>query len=845
MSYWIIATVCMAAVTGCERRLNLPMAELDPGGATFDLSKISEERFSVKEGVGLSGRGPLMIDWREFRKMNATGISFKCRVRCLDTDKPTSMKQQFGYYRKGRDGKPMPTGQPAWGTWAAGPADGKWHLGYWGNIGARDGTDFVELNVLAARGSYRYEVEYKDVQPVRASQDESLDGAKYPLAARQIGTCGFDSEFHISSGSAQLMMFNWKYNDGCKVGKLDSKKLRFRLALPAGIEFVSANCMVTGSLQKTTCQDGRIAYEWAARFAPKQNWQTWYRPDCLVYTSLAAGTDPGVGTMTVMYEGKPVSRPFDIPFKVIEPTRPRARAKRFVSGMIMGSPDCRLNDEGLRLWTRSMVDSGVNGCFSGGDTGIKDKFKELGVTFCPYGPYFIRDGYEINTYPPRPNERPKDERFVSDGTPAGKELEKIGACPASVYNRKPYFVNKVMPSFLAFIDGEGGGGGSMWSVNWEPNKFFGHGCMCDSCRAEFAEFSGISEDELKKDWPKCVMEGGRFREKAIKFRAKQHAKVVLTLHEEALKIPGLKEGGFCPQIDWTGLAGGHLEEPMSAEMAAEEYAGKIKWINPWGPYVFWSHSKPYFHRKGKALRTWVVAKAVREHVDRTFKTPPNLMSFPHGYQSPDWVALPEWLALGMDSFLFNGWAANIIYYFPRGYDSRWWKAFASSAEHAGFYEDYILDGKRVDDLTTVELVPEFVSPAECPTKYLPAATNVSLLCSSSYQLGDSRIVAALTFWEKGEAFFTLKCRGLKKGGHSLVSDRKTLWTRGNKAVWSEADLEKGVFVQVGALRTKVFEIRPVGEWVEATAKDRMDEADVQRRYAAVRDALRSVAEEDK
>ena len=844
MSYWIIATVCMAAVTGCERRLNLPMAELDPGGATFDLSKISEERFSVKEGVGLSGRGPLMIDWREFRKMNATGISFKCRVRCLDTDKPTSMKQQFGYYRKGRDGKPMPTGQPAWGTWAAGPADGKWHLGYWGNIGARDGTDFVELNVLAARGSYRYEVEYKDVQPVRASQDESLDGAKYPLAARQIGTCGFDSEFHISSGSAQLMVFNWKYNGGHKVGELDRKKLRLRFALPDGIEFVSATCMVTGSLQKAACPDGRTAYEWSARFAPQQDWQSWYRPACLVSTSLAAGSNPGAGTFTVLYEGKAVTRPFDIPFKVVEPMKPQARAKRFISGVQFGGPECQLNDAGLRAWTRSMVDAGVSGYLGGADSGIKAKFQELGVTFNALTTHFIANGYDINTYPPKPDERPQDERFVSDGTPAGKAVEKMGVCPTSIYGRKPYFMKKVMPSFRAFVEGEGCGG-SIWLSNWEPNKFFGHGCMCGSCRAEFAAYSGIAESELMKDWPKCVMEGGRFRDKAITFRAKQHAKVVLTLQEEVLKIPGLKEGGFCPEVDWTALAGGHPEEPMYAEASADEYAGKLKWINPWGPYVFWSHSKPHSYRKGKGITTWVVAKAVREHVDRTFQSPPKIMSFPHGYQSKDWVTLPEWLALGMDSFLFNGWDATLIYYFPRGYDSRWWKAFASSAEHAAFYEDYMLDGKRVDDKTVVELVPEFASPVERPTRYLPAATNVSLLCSSSYQLGDSRIVAALNFWEKGEAFFTLKCRGLKKGGYTLVSDRKTIWTREGKSVWSEADLEKGVFAQVGALRTKVFEIRPAAEHAECSAKDRVDGADVMRRYAAVREALKAAAEEDK
>ena len=844
MPYAMITAACLAAAGGCGRSPNLPKAELDPGGATFDLTKISAERFSVKDGVGLSGRGPLRIDWRKFRQEKAIGITLKCRARCLDTDKPTSTKQQFNFYRRGKGGELECIKSACWGTWPAGPADGEWHLGYWGNIGVPEAADVVELDVVASRGNYRYEVEYKDVQPVSASQDESLDGAKYPLATRQIGTCGFDSEFHISSGSAQIVVFNWKYNDGHKEGELDRKKLRLRLALPDGIEFVSATCMVTGSLTKASCPDGRTAYEWSAKFAPKKNWQTWYRPACLLSTALPAGSNPGAGTYTVLYEGREVSRPFDMVFRVVDPVKVRAPAKRFVSGVQFGGPECQLNDAGLGAWTKSMVDAGVTGYLGGSDSGIQAKFRDLGVTFGMVGTYFVANGYDINTYPPKPNERPQDERFVSDGTPAGKAVEKTGVCPSSVYNRKPYFVNKVVPSLREFINGEGGGG-AMWLSNWEPNRFFGHGCMCGSCRAEFAAYSGIAEAELEKDWPKCVMEGGRFRAKAVEFRAKQHAKVVLTLHEEALKIPGLENCGFCPEIGWTDLTGGPPEEPMSAEVAPEEYVGKLKWINPWGPYVFWPHSKPHGYRKGKGITTWVVAKAVREHVDATFPNPPKLMAFPHGYQGADWVTLPEWLELGMDSFLFNGWDANLIYYFPRGYDSRWWKAFAASADRAALYEGYTLDGKRVDGMTAVELVPEFASPSRLPTRYLPDVTNVSLLCSSSYQLGDSRIVAALNFWERGEAFFTLKCRGLAKGGYTLVSDRDTVWTRGGNAVWSEADLEKGVFVQVGALRTKVFEMRPAEERADEEAKYMICESDVRRRYAEVRGALKAAAEEDK
>ena len=76
-------------------------------------------------------------------------------------------------------------------------------------------------------------------------------------------------------------------------------------------------------------------------------------------------------------------------------------------------------------------------------------------------------------------------------------------------------------------------------------------------------------------------------------------------------------------------------------------------------------------------------------------------------------------------------------------------------------------------------------------------------------------MAVFNFWQKGEAFFTLKTKGLKPGRYQIAKEDGTLRVPGNgKAFYTAEELATtGVKLTVGAARTCVFEIRPVGSRV--------------------------------
>jgi hypothetical protein len=263
--------------------------------------------------------------------------------------------------------------------------------------------------------------------------------------------------------------------------------------------------------------------------------------------------------------------------------------------------------------------------------------------------------------------------------------------------------------------------------------------------------------------------------------------------------------------------------------------------------VWWDASCAYWYEKRLPVAHFSAAKAVREHVDRVYGCGhPKLISFPSGMQGQTWVATPEWIGMAMDSYFFNGWEATSLYYFPKGYDARYWRAFTEATARAGRCERFVLDGTRTDSLVAVEPVPEYAAPCRQTTAFLPAATNVSPLQVASYDLNGGRVVAALNFWEKGAAFFTLKAKGLNGGRYTVLADGKTLWTPGGgRLAWTAAELEKGIFLGVGAARTVAFEIRPAADNRHRLAKDEFTAEAARAAYERLRPALERESAADK
>lgn len=846
------AAAFAAALAGCNPTDGLPSASLDRGGVSFDLQKLSDERFKVKDG-GLTAEcarrsaaeSPrqlaLRLETKTFWK-DRHGLAF--RYRCRITKPGTDPKVTFVIGGSVKDG----TGAfvKSQGDWATKIREtgNAWAVYYVPDTGIRSTTDYCELRVdfNESLGSF----EMKDIQSLPwEKKPAAQDPKKFDLEARILGLDSFKTDFHLARGLAMGIGYDWRVLDPKR--KYANDKWEIELKVPAGVTFVSPCGAVKNSIAITAAPDGSsvVRYRQEAGWAPNPSgWKGWRNPAVYIKSDLPVGTRPGKIVFTPYYDGHAAAAPVETDLVLVEPFTARAVPKRYYNGINFFGPRTELTVPGtLGEFVKTILAAGIRAESCTWRLAEEYHRQEPGFkAFC--SAYFISNGFFINSHPLEVEKRLANERFVCDDPTYKPDLIGKLTCPVAIYEEGPYFKNVVLPGLKREYQNMRSAG---FRANWEPNPFFGHGCMCDRCRAAFAAYMKIPEAEIAKDWPGSVTPTGRYSQVVMKFRAKEHAKLVRTLQKHMLKTFGPESEGFVTDIVWTALTGQTWECPRYGEIAAEEYAGDLKTVCPWGPYAWWDTSVPYFREKRLPIASWEAARTIRAYVDGLYgERAPKLQACPHGRQATnwsDWEGQPEWTEMALDAYFFNRWQGSIVNFVPMGYDARWFQALADATTRAGLYEDYVWDGKRVDGLVTAEPVPEYAAPCTMVTAYLPKSRDVSPLCTAAYDLNGARIVAALNFWEEGEAFFTLKCRGLEKGrAYTVLSDRRTFWTKADGGCdWTAEELERGIFVQVGAARTKVFEIRPYAKPLSTDGCDRIGQGDVRRAYEAARPALEKAA----
>ena len=826
-------------------------AAFDCGGTTFDLDAISAGRYRVPAG-GQSGtmerlslsepEEPLVItaNWAEARKKFRYPIrlSFRYRLRAdrLGPDERIFAKVKF--FSLGKDGG-REKGQPDWAMKIY-DTGGGWRECSLNGLRVRDNVDEVDFIFSICGGLGKVEV--KDFALSQGDTDPAAD-PKYPICVRNATMSLLDGCFAIGSGQPQLVAFEWKDNGE---HKFDRGKWKMQLDLPKGFRCLAVPAALKGTDRIRTNEDGSqtVTFRPASHFVPGRKWNCWYQMVFPVVNDLPPGAEAGTGVFSAFYDGKIAALPAKVKFLSVDPVKADCVPKRYFNGIESQTDIFTFRDDAATdAVAKFMCEAGVRSC-SAGEQPFRDALAKYGARHFALTTGWIGNGYKINAFPPCSKERPAEQRFVAYDKSYNPALVSNSACPISVYREESFFAEKVIPYLERDLSGRTG-----LLCNWEPDPYFYKGCACGRCCEEFAKFIGKPLADVKSDWPKCVLPGGRFADRIAKFRAVEHAKLVRVLHRHACRISGgEKSQGFIPEIVWSELADARLYNPLQIEVDPWEYVRDLRWVCPWGPYVWWDASKPYFYEKRLPLASFAAAKNVRERVNRECEPGkrPKLLALPSGMQGSNWVSTPEWIALAMDSFFFNGWEGLSVYYFPRGYDARYWKAYAAATSRAGRCEDYVIDGARTDGLSVAETVEEYAANCREATGFLPQCTDLGTLQTVSYDLKGGRIVAALNFWEKGAAFFTLKLRGLAKGDYTVVSEGKTLWAKDAKNVsWSSDELEKGIFLAAGAMRTVDFEIRPAAECADRRAKNVLTADVVQELYRKARPALAREADKDK
>ncbi|MCQ2390740.1 MAG: hypothetical protein MJ240_04900 [Kiritimatiellae bacterium] len=849
-------------------RVDLPKATFDPGGTSFDLKALSCRDFpATAESGGLSFSAKrekeddpkevlvceldwkkIREEWRQARKAPPRGVVFKYRFKQQRVD-PFDPKvwlaiKGLNHNEKGE----LVECQATWNTKIRETGD-VWADYCYYDIGIRSAADTVRFTLKLGDGLGTFEI--KDFRPIPFRVTPGMDASKYLVAMRQVGTGSFDGVFHLGSGQAGNVILDWRLLDKERAPKINCKDLTLCLQLPKGVDLLDVTAIAVHTRVESVAQpDGSTLHKWKVHDEKRPvygRWKNYFRPAFFIRSDLPAGTQAGTARISAEYEGREVSLPVEMPIVVDDPVVAKSVPKEYVNGIQCG-PEVETGVEACAAFADTMIAAGFRGamCIREPFAGImKEKGRKDAHYFKGAGLYFIANGYTVGTHPPTPAKRPLDERFVADDPKYKPELMAASTCPMAVYENKSYYRDHVVPGLRDFFDKEVKSSGyDAILANWEPNPYFNHGCMCTNCLHEFIRWSKLPAEEVNTGWPQNVRIGGRFRAQAEKFRAWQHGKLMKTLHRTFLDFLGPGSYGFCPMLAWTTATGQLREAPGAEEIASEEYMGDLEWFDPWGPYPWWDAQIPYVHEKRYCVAGWASAKVIREKTDATYANHVKLLSFPHGRQGAYWEVLPEWLELNLDAYFFNRWECSLLYKYPVGYDARWHRCCARATERAAKYEDYVFKGKPADSFVSIEPVAEYAAPCHMVSSYLPMTTNVSPLCTAAYDLKNARIIACANYWEEGEAFFTIRCRGLKKGCYTVVSDRETVWTQEDgRATWTAEELEKGAFVAVGKVRTKVFEIRPAGSGT-IDAHTKLTPKDVRELYEKARPRLRTAAERD-
>jgi hypothetical protein len=856
------AFILLSIVCLCGTAAALPSAEFDHGGMAFDLEAISKKRFCVPEG-GLNGivvrakdsdvDAPSVVHLELHKKSaveTAHSVSLRYRLR---VDKyPDDRKREvilIWYFRgKDKNGNAVKIGGS---RYRIHDTSGGWREICFPRLVAGSSVDAIdfEFGLNGCLGK----LEYKDLC---VSEYEDAAGATEGYIVEPIvrPMSFLDNSFALASGQPQLMYFTWRYADPLEKrgsGKYDAKKWSVSFRLPPGVKCLSYLKAIQRNFKNEKHEDGSstVAFDVHPNAAPYDNWNHWYLMGLIVSSDLPSGSQPGDGEFTAFYDGRVASKPLKVKFSVTETVKAASVPRRYFNGAYIGADPSasRFADtDAAASLIKAWSEAGARSCH-GGDAGMLPLLRTNGIcrVAAPYR--YVADGYNVNPPPGCGMNRPADQKFIPYDTnhpPARLKYFDKASCPVAIYEEASYFRDAVLPMLKKYLSGY-----DCLETNWEPIAFFGRGCACNRCRAEFAKYAGCEESDVAKDWPACVQEGGRFEHRIERFRAIQHGKVVRTINKYVCEYTGNeKSHGLIPEIAWGELADAFQYHPRQGESDPREYAGSLRWINPWGPYVWWDAKTPYHYQKRLSLASYAAAKNIREFVDRVFPLPnrPKLLSFPSGWQGKTWIAVPEWIGLAMDSFFFNRWEGTSVYAFPAGYDARYWKAFAEATARAGRCEDAVLDGVRSDGLVETIPVPEYAANCRETTGFLPQITNVSTLQAPSYDWKEGRVVGLLNFWEKGEAFLTLKLKRLAPGSYTVISEGKTLWTNPDGGVsWTADELANGMFVAVGAARTVDFTIRPVREHSERKAVNEMSQKAVRTLYEKARSRLQRAADEDR
>jgi len=689
------------------------------------------------------------------------------------------------------------------------------HRHYWGEATewANPGWKLVELafsvpaQVKSAHLQFRFtgygQVWIDDVSLRRVESKSKVGMALLPFSF-------IDNTFYLSQGQPGVLMLGVK-NAGAKL-----KNPTLHLLLPEGIEYmdnISGNKNVVMRLQVEV--DGQhyneiVMRSWAPWLYSKSGYRPAYGHVVLAKTNLPATEKSHQGYFFFSDDNLTTDREH-FTIKVIPAIRGK-RPRRFETGAHVWNDIHFEEPQAVRDFTAFYGGCGFSMLhMNGALKQFAQPMKAAGIK--RYAQELVVNGYSFR------GKKVVEERFLGvDGN-----WVSHGTCPAAIYQKGRYLEEVFVPEarrLLAEADMV-----DHIMCNWEPFMYNLKGCFCTRCRDEFVRYSQEPAQTIAAAWPREIIR--KYPQRWVRFRSWQHGKMLKTLEAIIGEIGrGVgKEPHFIPEISIS-----HFSEDCEwGEYDVRDYLGKLPVIQPWGPYCFHRFASPYGYQRGKYL-IWFsymmradafVAARIPERRQR-----PRLLAFPMT-QSADWVVEPECLAMETIASFVAGWGGCVQYFFPHGYDARYWRALANANSIIADNEDFVFSGTRVDEAEELALELETPVPAvSSKGKYFRPSMNwraggPSLVQAVEYRWQGRRLFAIGNFWEKGDVFVKLRPKSLPAGSrwvlHEAAFDRDFTNAAGKREL-SAADLQQGVTVHVGAMRWAFFTLRPAAALAPAAAR---------------------------
>ncbi len=632
-----------------------------------------------------------------------------------------------------------------------------------------------------------------------------------------------DRTFALAANTPGIIGFRFK--NFLPKGKLQAETIKMNLELPSGVSVIGTNRMFDSKIESCDIQkNGKAWKRWSFDVAPSivshlrntQEFTGWYMPSVMLLGNAAENFRWDDCRFYLSANGSEISNTGTFTLRMMKPLEKTAAPKQFYTGFHSVNSDIDFHQpEAQRMLSEFFGRTGNTLITSKLKPDYLKMLRENGIRLITAESYYFANGFRVGVM--EKEKKPAYSNYLDkDGKTVSPRRNLLWSCPVSIYNRTPYYTEVVLSQLKQSLEGLDG-----LQPNWEPYMSRNKGCFCDNCRGEFAKFAKLSPEKVKEIWPAQMQPGMPYHEQATRFRAWQHGRLIKTLHEDSLKL-GAAEVGFCPEVGTDQIIRYPEYFKEQWEFNPYEYAGSLKWLNVWGPYAWFLADQPYAYRKDLHLYVWEMAKRAVRDYRKHFPDPAKrakLMAMPHGSQfNATALGQPEGMAMDQLSSFLAGYDASILYYFPRGYDHRFWKALADSNALIAANEDIVMTGKERKGVSVIPQTP-FSAPTAFRTvetaagvlpKYLPDVRKSDLLQVAAFEKDGRILVAAGNFWEKGDVVFQLRVPGLKPDQEYTVQEKafRRQFVPEEGKFFTGKMLADGILLHAGAMRWAFFEIVP-------------------------------------